>query len=246
MVAEERDDEDLELAPADAGLLFRAEMATTNFLMGYWKFLVGALVVVLAAFLFYGQYDAWVMRDQRGTAARIAEVETELPGPSVDLAASLAQAEAAGEEDPRASLRPAAEKLTAIAGESRGAARVEAQLKAAEIYRILGETGPRRTALEDAAQHAEGILKYSAVGALANLALEEGRGDEAVSQWKQLVASEDGYLAEQALLELGLTLEALDRASEAREAYGDFLARFPESPRAEVARQRQSRVENAG
>jgi hypothetical protein len=244
-VANEQEDDDLELAPADAGLLFRAEMATTNFLMGYWKYLVGVLVVVLAAFLFYGQYDAWVTRDQRGTAARIAEVEATLPGPVVDLAAAVAQAEAEG-TDPSETLRSAATSLSGIAAEARGAARVEAQLKAAEIYRVLGEAEPRRAALEDAAQHAEGVLKYSAVGALANLALEEGDGDKAVAYWQQLVDSQQGYLAEQALLELGLALEALDRQEEARQAYGDFLTRFPESPRAEVARQRQSRVEAAG
>lgn len=240
-----RDEDDLDLAPADAGLLFRAEMATTNFFMGYWKFVVGVLVVVLACFLFYGQYDAWVMRDQRGTAARIAEVESQLEGPIVDLPRWVAEQEAAG-VDPKPAMEKAAQGLAGIAAEARGSARVEARLKEAELRRLLGDAAGRRSALEDAAQHAEGVLAYAAKGALANLALEEGRGDDAVALWKALAGGSEGYLAEQAQLELGLALEALDRDSDAGAAYADFLQRFPESPRAEVARQRQSRVGNAG
>ena len=240
------DDDDLELAPADAGALFRAEMATTNFLMGYWPYLAGAVVAVLAGILVYGQYAAWVVRDQQATAARIAEVESTLPAALIQLPSLMAGELPGGEEDPKPTLIEAAKALDGIAAESSGSARVEARLKAAELYRLVGDAAARRASLDDAVANASGILAYSAHGALANLDLEEGQGDAAVARWREVVASQQGYLAEQALLELGLTLEALDRDAEAEAVYSDFLTKFPESPRVEVARQRQQRVQAAG
>jgi len=240
------EEEDLELAPADAGVLFRAEMAASNFIMGYWMYLTGVVVAVLAAILVYGQYSAWQVRDQQATAAQIAEVESELPAPLIQLPSMLAGEMPSEVEDPEAELREAAVALDAIAAESPGAARVEARLKAAELYRLIGDPAAQRASLQDAADHAEGILAYSAQGALANLDLEEGNGDAAVERWRSLADNQEGYLAEQALLELGLALEALERDADAAAVYADFLAQYPESPRVDVARQRQARVQASG
>lgn len=241
------EDEDLDLAPADAGVLFRAEMATTNFFLGYWPYIVGAIVAVLASILVYGQYKAYVVRGQQATAGRIAEVESTLPGALIELPSMMAgEVPGAETDDIEPKLLEAARALDGIAAEASRAARVEARLKAAELYRLGGDAAARRASLEDAVVHAEGILAYSAAGALANLDLEEGNGDAAVDRWKQLVETQQGYLAEQAMLELGLALEALDRDAEAATVYADFLSKFPESPRVETARQRQSRVQAAG
>lgn len=235
------DDDDLELKPADAGALFRAEMATKNFVMGYWKGIVGVIGVVLLCVFFYGQYASMVQADQRSTAGRIASVEAILGAPVV----ALPDAKAAGQlkdED----LLTAARALAEIARESTGPARVEADLKAAEMFRVAGKADERRSVLEDALPHAEGILAYAAQGALANLELEEGKPEEAIARWRTLASSQEGFLQEQAMLELGLVLEAVGQVDEARQVYADFMAKFASSPRLEKARQRSERLGNQG
>lgn len=239
-MADEEDD-DLDLAPADAGSLFRAEMAATNFLLGYWKLLVGIVVVGLALILFYGQWQGLQMAQQRGVAAKIASVEARIDAPIIQLA----QARDAGQIDD-VQITKAARDLVEIAREAKGTARVEASLKAAEMFRVVGADDERRAALEDAVPHAKGVLAYAAQGALANLEQEQGNGDAAIARWRSLIASEEGFLAEQAMLELGLSLEALGRVDEARQVYADFMVKFPNSLRLEKAQQRSDRLGSNG
>ncbi len=233
--------DDLELKPADAGALFRAEMATTNFVLGYWKAMVAVVVVVLASVLFYGQYTTWAEGKQRAAAGRIALVEARIKVPIINLSEGLAAEQITSDE-----LAKAAAELVVIAQETTGPSRVEADLKAAEIFRVLNRNDERRAALDDALPHAEGVLAYAAAGALANLDLEQGQGDAAVERWRALIAKQKGFLAEQATLELGLTLESLGRVDEARQLYADFAVTYPTSSRAETARQRADRLGNPG
>ena len=230
-------DDGLELRPADAGALFRAEMATTNFLMGYWKGLLAVLIVGLVGVLIYGKYVDYRVIQQKSFAAKVAMVEAKLGVPVI----TLADAMAAGEVE-EADVTRLAQELLVVSRDGNGPARVEAALKAAEMFRVAAQTEERRAALEEAVAEAEGVLAYSAQGALANLALEEGDGDGAVARWRGLVASESGFLAEQAMLELGLTLEALERVDEARQVYADFMVKYPNSSRFDKAQQRDARL----
>ncbi len=231
------EDDDLDLSPADAGALFRAEMATTNFLLGYWKGLLALLVAGLVGILLYGKYRDIQIDAQKGWASEVARQEVKLGVPLI----ALPQALEAGEID-KAKLASHARAMLEVARQGKGAARVEAGLKAAELFRLADLPEERRAALDDALPHAEGVLAYSAVGALANLDLEQGDGDAAAQRWQSLIASEDGLLAEQAMLELGLVYEALDRPDDARKVYADFMAKFPDSTRYEKAAQRDARL----
>ena len=52
----------------------------------------------------------------------------------------------------------------------------------------------------------------------------------------------EGYLAEEAALQLALALEFHDRRDEAAQVYTDFLTRWPESPRVGEVTARQQRL----
>jgi tetratricopeptide (TPR) repeat protein len=231
-------DDDLDLKPARAGTLFRLEMFTTNFLLGYWKQLVAVVVVFLVMILAWGQYNDITRRNQRETAARIAERLGELSQPLPYVAEAIAK----GEEVDTAKLEEVADGLIAIGNGASRAARVEAYLTAAELYRLADLPDKQRSALTQAVESGEGILGYSASAALANLELAEGDGDASVQRLRELVRSSEGYLAEQAQIDLALALEHLGRKDEAAQVYDEFLQQFPESPRRTVVEQRLGRV----
>ena len=232
------EDDDLDLKPADAGALFRAEMWATNAILGYWKHLLAVLIVGLLCFLFYGQYQSYVQRTQRAATSMISDVEAELPAPLQILAAQSAAGilEIDAEE-----LTDIGDRLTEVGRIANPPAKTEALLKAAEVFRIAGASDQRRAALQLAAEGAEGVLRFAVEGALADLELEVGEGDAAVDRLKALMEGE-GFLAQQAALDLGLALEQLDRSDEAVEIYDEFMHRWPDSARTDQVRERRSRV----
>ena len=240
MADEEDQQDDLDLKPADAGALFRAEMWATNTLLGYWPYLVGVLVAILLAFLFYGQYSSYVTRSQREASAALADAVSDLPVPISYLGVQQAN----GRLELEASeLEKTADDLRAKAESATGPARAEGLLKAAEIYRVAGATDKRRTALEDAASGARSpYLRFSAEGGLAALELEQDQGDAAVNRLRQFMDAEDGFFGQQAALQLGRTLEQLDRIDEAMQVYEDFLRRWPDSTSIDEVNQRRDRV----
>lgn len=235
----ELDEDDLDLKPADAGALFRAEMWATNAVLGYWKHLLAVLVVVLLSFLFYGQYKDYVQRTQRSFTSMTAEVESSLP----DTFDVLGQQIATGSlEIEPSELESAGDKLIEVADQASGTARAEALLKAAELFRLAEADEKRREVLNKASEDAEGVLRFAAEGALANLELELEEGDAAVQRLKNMMQDTEGFLAEQAALDLGLALEQLDRNDEAIGVYDEFLTRWPSSPRVDEVRERRDRV----
>jgi tetratricopeptide (TPR) repeat protein len=231
-------DDDLDLKPAEAGAMFKFEMFATNFLLGYWKHLLGVVVTALLLILAYGQYRDYTRRTQREAAARISQRMSELPADLPTLAESIAR----GEPVDTAALGNVGDELVAIANGTRGTAQVEAFLTAAELFRLAGTADKQRDALLNAVENSDGVLHYSAVAGLANLELAQGNGDEAVARLQQLAQGYDGYLAEQAEIDLGLALEHLGKNDEARKVYDEFLQRFPDSSRKAEVELRQGRV----
>lgn len=236
-MADEKVPDELELKPAEAGAMFKAEMFATNLVLGYWRHGVALVVLVLLGILAWGQYGDWYRNTQRATAAHIADVMSGLPAPMVEIPSRLASGEAVD----LAAVEKVADDLVAVANGAGGTARTEALMTAAELYRIVEKPEKQRTALEKA-EGAPGVLGWSVGAALANLELEQGQGDSAVARLRKLSEAADGYLGEQALIDLGLALEHLDRRDEAAQVYADFLSRFPESKRADQVKARQARV----
>lgn len=232
-------DQELDLQPGEAGLAFRAEMAATQVLLGYWKVAVALLIAGLLGVLFYGQYVSWVQRTQRHLAAQIAEVERELPVALVQIP----EAQQAGDATITAELLSStAEKIEAVARAGAGPASVEGLLKAAELYRLAGAPDRQRAALEAGAGDARGVLTFAVEGALANLDLEQGRGEDAVRRLQTLMDTSDGYLGQQAAMDLGMALEHLGRSAEADQVYARFLETWPDSARSEEVHARRARL----
>ena len=227
-------DEPLEsnIPQPDAGAAFRAEMALQNAILGYWKHVVAIVAIGLLGVLIYGQYQSWAQAQQRGFADAIAAAQSDLPrvppqGPS---------------DDDKQVMIGVADRLAEVGSGAWGIGRVEAYLFAAEIYRAAGASAQQRTALEAVADEARGPMRFAVIGALANLDLEEDKGDSAIARLRSLTEGDDAYLSEQATLDLALALEHLGRLDEAKQAYDGFLQRWPESPRAETARTRLGRL----
>lgn len=257
----------------DAGVAFRAEMWLTNVFLGYWQVLVGVIVAGLLGILVYGQAGSYLQGQQRRAADEISKIELQayesvleavepelrpqvqmysgnLPGLLI-----LYQQEPMLElsEEQILPLGQAADELMTVAEGASGTAAMEAWLNASEYYRISGNTEGRRKALELASEASEGFwqrrkgpLRYAAQGGLANLELEAGNGDSAVARLRTLSDELDGYLAEQATLDLGLVLEHLGRGAEAQTVYASFQSRWPESPRLEEVEARLDRLQSGG
>jgi hypothetical protein len=234
-VADKTADDDLDLKPADAGAMFRVEMFLTNALLGYWKHLVALVVVVLLGILIWGQYTSWYQSGQRAVTAEIARAVSTLPAPVPYLPELIAS----GQEVDLAKIEQVGDDLVAIANGATGAARVEGLLLAAELFRMSDKVDKQRSALAAASEDAPGALRYAAESGLANLELAQGEGDAAVKRLRDLAGSEDGFLAEQAMIDLGMAYEQLGRDDEAGKVYDEFLTRFPKSTRTDQVQERK-------
>lgn len=232
-----------EPAPEGGGVGMRAEMAVGEFLLRHgWK-LAAIVASILVGIAVYGMFSSMAVEAQRKTTAAIADIEATLGKDLVQIAQEKALGMEAGFDE--AGARKAADDLAALAREASGTAAVEAWLKSAELYRIVGDATQRRAALEAAASGTTGVLRYAAVAALANLDLEEGDSASSIQRFQSL-QQEPEFLARQATLDLANVYEALGRSTDAAAAYADYLKRWPEAPDAEEVRQRAEKVGSQG
>lgn len=245
-LADDTTKNDLAIEPEGAGLGFRTEVWFTDFLLRHYRTLLGIVGVILVAALVYGQWRNLVQSNQRATTSAIADVEGKLPVPIASLSRIKAMGEAAKSlavED--AKVRESAEKILAVAEGASGTARVEGALKAAELYRLIGDNAGRRKALTLARDNATDVLRYAVLSGLASLELDEGKSDDALALLRDL-ATDNTVLGRRATLDLAATLESLDRAPDAVKVYDDFLTRWPSAPEATDATERKARASGQG
>lgn len=237
----DEEEDDLDIKPADAGVLFRAEMWATNALLGYWPYLVGALVVVLLSFLFYGQYTAYITRAQRNASAEVYAQVAKLPAPVLLLGPQKAYGAMPMTD---AELVSRADKIAEAARGGDGPAMVDGLLQAAEVYRLASAPERQREVLEEAAGEAtRGSMPwYAAHSRIVTLDLESGDTDAAAKRLDTLRKEGRGYLAEEAALQLADVYEKQDRVEDALQVYEEFLRTWGDSPRAEEVRTRRDRV----
>ncbi len=232
-------------APAggvDVGL--RTQMAASEFMLRHGAKIAGGVVVALIGIGAYGLWRSSYIESQRAVTASIADVEADLGADMVQLGQARAMGVESGFDESKA--RKAADDLAAIARESSGTAADEAALKAAELYRLVGDGAQRRVVLELVKGRASGVLHYAAVSGLAMLDLEENRGDDAVANLKSLQQG-DAFLARQATLDLAASFEALGRMEDAVKAYDEYLTRWPDaSDKEDVAERRLKASEGQG
>lgn len=225
----------LELPKAEAGVAFKAEMVATNLLLGYWMHALALVVVGLVAVLLWGQWRNHHESEQRRISAEISEIERNLPTPLPML-----QEDVSSGKVPRTDLMAPADAMAKVAEGASGTGAVEGWLKAAELYRLAGNVERQRAALEAAVAVGDGnVLGYAAEAGLANLDLEQGKAAEAVDRFTRMRDGYEGILAQNAALDLGLSLQHLGRTDEAARVYEAFLTKWPDSPHAEEVRKRQ-------
>lgn len=209
---------------ADADALFKAQMALADVGLKYWKHAFGGILLVLAVVFVRGQWTEHVAETTRASFSAIAKVDRAVPdaftmGPNGP--------EALTDADAAARLVKAGDEYAAIAGRTTGASAVEAWLKAADVYRRVGDSGKQLSALTAAAAvDAEGAVAYGADLAYARALVANGKVDDAMAHLRATAGATTGFHGEQALLELARVQIDADRKDEARRTLDEFKARF--------------------
>ncbi len=209
---------------ADADALFKAQMALADVGLKYWKHAFGVILLVLAGVFVRGQWTEHVAETTRASFSAIAKVDRAVPdaftmGPNGP--------EALNDADAAARLAKSAEDYAAIAGRTNGASAVEAWLKAADVYRRVGDSGKQLSALTAAAAvDAEGAVAYGADLAYARGLVANGKVDDAMAHVRTTAGATTGFYGEQALLELARVQVDADKKDEARRTLDEFKARF--------------------
>lgn len=218
----------------DADLLFRAQMAVYHYLLGYWKQGVAVIAVVLLAALVGGETATHLRDRQRADSASLAEVQRSLPEESPLAQYGLAAPYDFTDPTVRAKLTEVAASYEKLGGEVHGLAQAEALFRAGDLLEQLGETDRAKDAFRSSYEEDRGgIYSYAAGNRLALLHRAGGEADAASAVLRDLGSSLEGYLAEQALLDLmDLMAEKGDTEGVTRTA-AEFRERFADSPRIE-------------
>jgi len=109
-----------------------------------------------------------------------------------------------------------------------------------QIAAVDGDTEAARSLWQDfVAKSSDNALKVEVQVNLMSLDRATGRGDELVTELRaQLSGPNSGLPADLLWYQLGLTLEELDRQSEANEAFQRLVEEYPQSAYAPAARER--------
>jgi tetratricopeptide (TPR) repeat protein len=214
-----------DLLPQDKDVLFQAQMAVANFFLGYYKYGLVVLGLVLLVALVYGIADSVHTSRQRDLHAKIAAVQNAVSDPSDEAA-----------------LAKAAADLEAIAEKGGGTAAVMALLQAGEVFREAGKGDDALRAFEKAyALKPEGVLEWAAASGVAAEKVRKGDVDGALAIYRTF-SSGDGAAAEEATWSLAVALEAAGKKDEARQAITDLMARFPSSRHLDEAAKAATRL----
>lgn len=233
-MANEQPDAPITPADQEADLFFKVQMQLAHWVYGYWKQGIAGIGTVLLLTLIIGQTSTCLRDQQRDGSAAMAAVERTLPEPSPLAQYGLAPLDDLTDTEHVAALERAAQAYEDVAESSNRLAGAEAWLRAANTWARAGND-ERASIAYDNAYKADpgGVYTYAAGNRLAAIYREAGRSDDAASLYREMASDLEGFLAEQALLDLmGLQIEAGDPASIQRLA-AEFRARFDNSPRLE-------------
>ncbi len=237
------------ITPADqeADLFFKVQMQLAHWVYGYWKQGLAGIGAVLFLTLVVGQTSTCLRDQQREGAAAMAAVERAMPEPSPLAQYGLAPLDDLSDPEHVARLEQAAQSFEDVAVDSTRLASAEAWLRAGNTWARAGND-ERAAAAFAKAYDADrgGIYTYSAGNRLAMIHREAGRLDQAAELFREMSRDLDGYLAEQALLDLmAMRLDQGDSEAIQRLA-GEFRARFDSSPRLEQVQLLESKAASSG
>jgi len=222
------------VTPSDqqADLLFRAQMKVADLVLGYWKQGLLVLAALLTTSLVVGLVSNHVRDARRATSAAVARVDAELPPIDPLSLYGLAKTDDLSDTARVAALEKAARDYEAAARDGSGPAVVEAWVRAGETWQRLGRTDEAVAAFQAGFDEGKkGIYRYTPGNRLAVLLADAGRREEAEAVYRRMATGLQGYLAEQALIDL-MTLQASSGQGDAvRKSAAEFRARFSKSPR---------------
>lgn len=219
---------DAPLAGGEQDVLFKAQMTVANTLLGYWKHGVTALFVVLAASFVVGQWLTHKVDVQKDGQAALARIDLKMP--TLDPMTRMGLAPMDDPNDPArmALLATNAGEYEALAATTSGTASAMAWMRAAEAWRRAGQLDKAKAAYLKI--EGEGVLGFTGATGVAALAADSGDIDGAVSALKPFAAATEGFLAQQALIEIAAIYEGAGRNTDARATLEDLQKRFPTSP----------------
>ncbi len=223
--------------------LFRAQMALANFVLGYWRHLVGALALVLALIAASGLYRDYTRAQQESAHAEVARAMRALPAPDPMAALMGGSPEDAATLAPKAAA--AAGSLEAVAQANSGPAAAYAWMEAATQHGKAGQAEQALAAWQKGhALGAKGILGWRLASGLARAQMDKGDLDGALVTLRGYADAGEGAMAEEALYLVGRALLDAGRKPESVQVFDQFEQRFPNS--ALKPQVTQARAEAAG
>jgi len=240
------DERDIE-GEGEVDVLFRTQMAITNFLLGYWKHLLGLTAVLLAVVYGYSSMLESTRIEQRVQQAEMARVALEVPEPDPLFRMGLGPMDDPNDEERIQALRTSALSYQKVAEGGSGTGQVMAWIEAAETWTRAGEPDKAAAAYDAAhALQAPGILGWTAAAGVAVNKANAGDVEGAAAIFRQFADTSEGYVAERALFELGMLYEAHAKVSESQAAYQEFGEKYPTSELAPRVAEAARRVRDAG
>ena len=203
--------------------LFKARMALANLVLGYWRYGVGLVVVILVGAFIYGQVTEHTRESQRSQHASIERVFD-------TLSDTLKGAPDKATQD--AAVKAAAVELEAALAGTDGVAAAYGWMRLAQLKDSVDDAeGAARAWAEAAARADGGPIGLSAALRSADAKARAGDVDGAVALLAPFVAKGTPFEAEEALYATGLAWVAGGRPAEAKATLDALRTRFPESPR---------------
>ncbi len=222
-----------EAAPVEADVLFRLQMAASDFVLGNAKYLGYVVGAVLVGSLIYGGVTSFLTSQREGEYAEIARVDFKMPKVDDMARFGLAPMDDTNDATRMANVEEGAKRYTALGDASHGAPAVYAYLKAAEAWRRVGKSAESLAALEKAsALNAGDLPGFSADAAYAGALIDAQRTEEAVGHYRVMVGRHSGFYAERSLILLASAQADAGKTEDAKLVVKEFSDRFPQSPRA--------------
>jgi hypothetical protein len=220
--------------PEDQDYLFRASVATSEFLLKNWKYggwLLGAVLLGSLAWGLYGSYRASVLAEQYDA---IADIDFRMPALSQRAMYGMGPKDDPADSARKATLEEGARRYAAAARAASGSAAVYAWLKSAESWERAQNPEEQRKAVEAATQVGAGDLAgFVADSAWVGLLLAESRAAEAEAALTAMADRYSGLYAEEALLRLAGVQADAGATDKAKATVESLKKRFPTPVQAE-------------
>ena len=240
--------------PADPGapndeqdFLFRAQVAATELVLGYWHYGLYAIGTILAVSFAVGYYGDYRQEQAESQFGAIAAVDHKMP-----VVEGLALYGIGPKDDPadterKATLAEGARRFAEVAGKNSGSAAVYAWLKAAEAFERAQDPEQAKKSLEAAANvGAGGVAGFVADSAWVGALVGENRTDEAAGRLRAMADKNSGLLAEESLIRLAELQLSLDKRTEAQTTLDELNKRFPAPQRPDEVAVLAARIGTSG